>query len=67
MTKYKFKCEYCDKKATTKDSLKRHTNALHLGVKLKCKQCQFQAYLSGLKEHINSVHEGVSYLFLLHI
>ena len=56
------KCPNCDKVFAERNSIKRHIDSVHAGVKHKCNQCSFEATLQqSLKRHIKSVHEGFRY------
>ena len=58
----KYQCQQCDKVFKEKNSVSRHIQSVHAGVKYGCSQCnqQFTQY-GGLKRHVESVHEGVTY------
>ena len=59
----KFQCDQCDGKFTKKDSLIRHIQNIHEGVKYACNQCEHQASSQGsLTNHIRIKHEGVKYV-----
>jgi len=53
---------HCDYKASRKDTLLKHIQSKHEGVKFSCDQCAFKATLKGtLLTHVKSKHEGVKY------
>ena len=58
----KFSCDQCEYESVRRNSIKRHTDAVHLGIKFQCNECQIE-YSSDdqIKAHINSVHNGEFY------
>ena len=60
--KGKFICPECGIVVTMQKTLKRHIEAIHLGIRYPCDQCPFQARSKiSLKHHIEAVHEGKRY------
>ena len=58
----KFPCGQCDYQSVRKIGVKRHEDAVHLGIKYDCNECP-KAYSNQdeLKLHKKSAHEGVFY------
>ena len=53
------KCENCGKVFQRLDHLTKHNNAVHLGIKFPCDQCDYKATTPGsLRTHKRSLHEG---------
>ena len=58
----KYSCEFCDYKATTKNTLQNHVKSIHDGVKYSCEYCEYKATTkSDLRRHVKSIHDGVKY------
>ena len=58
----KYTCNLCDHQATKKNSLTKHIQSKHGGVRYECNQCGKQyTELGSLTKHIQSAHEGVKY------
>ena len=53
----RFPCNYCDYKATTKYSLKLHTETQHFNVKAQCSYCGKQVSKSDIYRHIQETHK----------
>ena len=52
-----FKCEKCDYKSTKLFNVKKHTAAIHDGVRYPCKFCDYKATESGhLRKHVRARH-----------
>ena len=59
-----FECDQCDKKFRVQDTLARHINSVHLGVRYPCKLCHKTfTQPQHLKSHIKSVHEKIKRFF----
>ena len=57
-----FECNQCDSQLARIDSLERHIQSKHNGVKHPCHQCDKKfSDVSHLRRHIQSKHEGVRY------
>ena len=57
-----FPCKLCDYIYASKNTLKRHKEAKHEGIRYPCDQCEFSATRMGyLKEHKEAKHEGIRY------
>ena len=58
------KCLKCGKDFSFKESLKRHTDSVHEGKKVKCPKCDKNLSDNGvLNRHIKKVHkETITYL-----
>ena len=55
-----FKCEDCNKSYTALNTLRKHVQSVHEGLKHHCEVCKKSfKYLSNLKKHIKEVHEKV--------
>ena len=53
---------YCEYEATTKGSLKIHTESVHKKIKFSCNNCDKEyTQQCNLKIHVESVHEKVKY------
>merc|ERR1719233_2675662 len=52
-------CDSCPYKTTNGTHLKKHREAIHLGIKYPCDSCKYQATdKSSLKRHQRTIHEG---------
>ena len=58
----KLLCDKCEYKASRQDNLRRHTQAVHNGIKYFCELCECHAITEGdFKKHKESIHKGVKY------
>ena len=54
----------CDNNAALKDTLRRHKEAVHEGVKYKCTICRKEMTAkANLTRHIQTAHEAKEFLF----
>ena len=59
---FRYPCNQCDQQFTLQNSLQKHIQSVHEGIKYSCNQCDYQAPIQGsLQRHIQSVHEGLKY------
>ena len=59
-SKQLFKCEDCNKSYTALNTLRKHVQSVHEGIKHLCDTCNKSfTVLSNLKKHIKEVHENV--------
>ena len=55
----KFACDQCKFEAVTRYDIRRHKNAVHLGLTYKCSECTTEYKNEDqIKAHIDSVHNG---------
>ena len=58
----KYPCDQCDYQSVVRSGVRRHQEAVHLGIKHPCNECPKEyCNSSELKCHIKSAHEGVFY------
>ena len=57
-----FPCDLCDHKCASKNTLRRHKEAKHEGIRYPCDQCKYSAtQLINLKKHREAKHDGFRY------
>ena len=57
-----FLCDLCDYFCASKQTLKRHKEVKHEGIRYPCDQCEYSTTrMSDLKKHKEAKHEGIRY------
>lgn len=57
-----YQCNQCEYQTKGKNTLKRHIDAEHGGIKYPCQYCQYEAKAKEhLKKHVEAKHEGIKY------
>ena len=60
------RCDLCQLKCANKSEVRKHTDYVHLNIKIKCELCNYKAIRkSGLKKHTLVQHKGLRFKCIL--